>query len=250
MPNNKTPPNPINTRGRKGSLKEPVTYEELTALLNDHEKRMRECFRDEISALVGRMQKIEDNLEKIQFECVNFESEVSQLKEIITKQQMQIESHEQKLRANNIIVHNIPESDMSNRNERLKTDEEKLDFVCRMGDVDVPRDDVFSIRRIGKRSDERTRPIKVVLRNAEVKFQFLNKRKMIATNRNIMDAFHNKVFVNPDNSFLVQKEEYRLRQKLKEIKSEDPNVTSYIRSGVLYSNGSIVDKIDIRSQMF
>jgi len=49
---------------------------------------------------------------------------------------------------------------------------------------------------------------------------------------------------------LVRNEEYRLRKKLKELKTDDPHSTSYIRSGSLYCDGSVIDKVDFRNQLF
>ena len=62
--------------------------------------------------------------------------------------------------------------------------------------------------------------------------------------------FQNSVFVNPDSSYLVQREEFRLRQMLKKLKEENPNRTLYIRSGRLYADDTEVDKVDVCDGLF
>jgi hypothetical protein len=62
--------------------------------------------------------------------------------------------------------------------------------------------------------------------------------------------FQTKVYINPDNSPLVQQEEFRLRGKMKQLKKDEPSLPSYIKAGVLYYNGSKIDEINVRHQLF
>ena len=94
------------------------------------------------------------------------------------------------------------------------------------------------------------RPIKMTLNTAELKFQLLNKRKHIISNDSLTKLFGNKIYINPDNSLIVQKEEQRLRARAKELKGESPNVTTYVRSGKLYHDGKVVDSVDVRNHLF
>ena len=72
----------------------------------------------------------------------------------------------------------------------------------------------------------------------------------MSNDKDIIHCFHGKIFVNPDSSFLVQKEEYRLRQKQREMKQKNPEDTFLIRKGILYKSNEPIDKIDFRNQLF
>ena len=136
------------------------------------------------------------------------------------------------------------------KSEELIDDRDKIRFLCRHANVDIAKGDIVSVRRIGKKTSDKNRLLKIELKNTDQKFKFLNKRKDIIRNQDIQNCFQNKIFVNPDNSYLMQCEEHRLRQKLKEIKEEEPGVTCYIRSGLLYRSGSIIDKVNVCNQLF
>jgi hypothetical protein len=83
-----------------------------------------------------------------------------------------------------------------------------------------------------------------------MKYELLNKLRNIIDSKDIQKSFRNKIFVNPDNSPLVQREEHRLREKAKQLRKDEPNLPAYIKAGVLYHNGSKVDEIDTSRQLF
>lgn len=241
---------PVITRGRKASLKDTSAIEDISTLILKSEERMKAFFREELSVLTERLIKLEDNLSSVQTECARLNDEVSILKRAITTQQVQIEEHERKMRANNLIIHNIPEEDLSYGTKSVKNDSEKIDLILESSDTDLKSADIVSFRRLGKRQHGKSRPLRITLKNTNDKYQLLNSRKSISMNTTIRKTFHTGVYIGCDSSFLVQKEEYRLRQRLKEIKSEDPRSSCYIRSGALYLGNEIIDKVNVRNQLF
>ena len=53
------------------------------------------CFlREEIAALSERIEKIENNLSSVHVQCIQIDSEVSKIKDVILNQQQQIEKNE------------------------------------------------------------------------------------------------------------------------------------------------------------
>ena len=244
------PPSPVSTRSRKASLKDVSNVDEMSSLAKDVEERIRACFREEIAVLTEKFTKIESQLSVVQTECGRLGDELTKMKSIVVNQQLIIESHEQKLRANNLILHNIPEQYMRVGSETLCDDRAKLSVLNRSVGIEIHSDDIVSIRRLGGKRPDKIRPLKIVLKDAEKKFLFLNKRKSIASSDDLKRLFHNKIYVNSDTSILVRNEEYRLRQKLKEIKNSNPKLPSFIRSGVLYLDGEAVDKVDVKNQIF
>lgn len=251
---------PVTTRGRKGSVKDSVSYDDFSKLLRESEDRIRkdmqQVFQKEISTLKDKLERFESRFSFIHQELVRIDGQYERLKELVVSQQLQIEQGEKRARECNLILHNIPETDLSTSTSCLKSDDDKIKTLIQTAKIDVNMGDVVSIQRIGKShlspggSKQRQRPIKISLKDKDKKYKILNKRREISQNTLLKQTFHNKIFVNSDSSFLVQKEEYRLRQHLKEIKSDNSSASAFIRAGVLYVDGSEVDKIDIKKQLF
>lgn len=248
---------PVMTRGQKASLNDSVSLDDIrdlvSGLISDAEGRLRQFFKEEIKTVTARLDKIESHLSQVQTECVRLDAEVATIKNVIVSQQFQIEANERKLREKNIIISNIPEGDLSTNTELLKNDRDKISFLIISEQLEVSPNDIESTQRVGKSitgNNSKPRPLKVTFKNKDTKFIFLNKRKEISTSNNLLKSFHQRVYINSDCSFLVQKEEFRLREKLRRIKSESPNSKSYLRSGLLYLDGSVVDRVDVKNQMF
>ena len=250
MTDNKNKSPAVVTRSRKGSLKKTPTLSDISGLILESEARIKNFLKEEIAAVHERLEKFEHKLSCVQSQIVQTDDEVSKLRSVILDQQLQIESHEVKMREKNVIIQNIPEAEVSSEAGILRDDSEKLETLCRLANININPEDMVSLRRLGKRQSNSNRPLKVTLKKTEQKFKFLNNKKAISNNSELTQLFNNKIYINVDNSFLMQKEEYRLRQRLKELKREDPSCSSYIRAGVLYHDGVIDDKSDVRNQIF
>jgi hypothetical protein len=239
---------PHNTRGRKGSLRD--NTKELTAnMLVEMEERLKTFIQSEIASLVVKVDNLERKLSGVQTECLRLDGEINTIKKIISDQQMTIESHEHKLRANNIIIHNIPEDVITQSGTHINKDTDKIMSLCQLSNIEISRDDLTSVSRLGRRLPDKNRPIKLILKHQDQKFKFLNARKNINNDPRVKSLFRGNIFINADSSPLMRKEEHRLRQKLKEVKLSNPSSTAYIRSGTLYRDGSVVDRIDIHNQL-
>jgi len=240
---------PARSKTRKGSLKE-VSLSEVAELLRQSEERIKSFVKSEFDSLAERIDKIESKLSVVQTQCVRFDGELEKVKEVMSRQMLQLESHEKMLREQNVIVHNVPESDIKVAGLTIDLDSAKIVALCEMVDVDIDSDDMVNLQRLGKRQPNKNRPLKIKFDNKELKFKMLNNRKKISSDENIKKSFGDKIYVNPDSSHLMQKEEFRLRQILNQLKIEKPETASYIRSGALYSNGAVVDRVDVRNQFF
>ena len=246
-----TPVGP-NTRGRKGSLKEKekelVTLDDITTLLNTSEENIKKFFKDEIGLLLTKILKLEGSLSSAKAECSRLDTEMTKMKAVIVDQQQLIEKHEAKLRSDNLIIHNLPESRLAD--DIVNAEKDKLNTIFRTANLKTNPGDIVSFFRLGKPRNDRPRPIKVTLRNADLKFALLNKRKMISSCSDLRRQFNSKIFINADSSFLVRKEEFRLRQELTRLKSNKPGSVCFIRSGSLFVDGLVHDKIDVSNQLF
>lgn len=249
------------TRGRKGSVKDCRDTPEATAtsinsfsdMLLASEQRLKSFFKDEMRAIYDKLHSFEVVVSNLQSECIRLDTAMMSMKKVIVEQQKVIEQHEENARVNNLIIHNVPEFKISGRGPSagtLESDTDKVVFVCNEAEVDIDDDDIAAVHRLGKKSSGRPRPLKVIMKERESKFQLLNKRREVAQSKSIASCFGNKVFINPDSSFLSQKEHFRLRQEAKRLRSEYPDDNIFLRSGSLYRNGSVVDKITVEKQLF
>lgn len=110
--------------------------------------------------------------------------------------------------------------------EELSGDGEKMLALCRAASLDVKVEDLRSFERLGKRLPNKNRPLKVTMMSPSKKFEFLNKRRLISAHNDVIHLFNTRIYVNADNSLLVRREEFRLRQRLKELKNNKPDVSS------------------------
>ena len=214
------------------------------------EERLKSFFKSEIVTLVEKMERIEDKLLAVQSECIRIDGELSKVKSIISNQQLIIEKHEQKLRARNVIIHNIPEGVISVDGDRIRSDIEKVNVLCRSAEIDVGRFDLTSVSRIGRSISDKARPLLVTVSKPDCKFSFLNARRKVTNDPHITDIFKDRIFINPDSSPLVRKEERRLRMKLKALKNDNPNSKGFIKGGNLFVDDVVVDQVDVRNQLF
>jgi hypothetical protein len=223
---------------------------EFSALLGSLEDRLKTFIKSEIASIIEKVDNIEKKLSCVQTECIRLGGEVESIKKIISDQQLAIESHEQKLRSNNIIVHNIPEDVVvvNIYSGQIRDDSEKIMSLCRLANIDIALDSFSSVSRLGKRLPDKTRPLKITLKHVNEKYKFFNARKTLTNDPTIKQAFKSNIYINADSSPLMRREEYRLRQKLKNLKLSNPNSSVYIRSGSLYLDGSVTDKLDVRNQ--
>jgi len=186
----------------------------------------------------------------MQSECVNLDDEIKKNKQVIVNQQLDIEKNEERNRANNLMIFNLPESEVKSGNTLLKTDADKIALIAGSTGVDLNPHDVVSAYRVGKKTSNNARPLKVVLKNKELKHRALRKRKDVAQSSFLYNTFGVRVYINPDVSFLVQRELHRLRQSLKEIKTKDPESKVFIRSGALFLDGTVIDEVKVENQLF
>ena len=88
------------------------------------------------------------------------------------------------------------------------------------------------------------------LRNKDLKYRLLNKRRDVSQSGTLKRVFGAPIYLNPDNTVLVQQEERRLRKRLKDFRNDDPDGNHFIRSGVLYSNNNEIDRVNMTPQLF
>lgn len=213
-------------------------------------KTIFKVLEDKIDTLITRVEGVEFRLQQVQANQVTIDLQMKQMKEIIITQQQYIEKQEITNRNSNLIFTNIPESSVSYEGNEIESELEKLNVICKSISPEFNDTDIVSIFRLGMSSNRsRPRPLKVIFRDSVSRNRiFYNQRSI---RNNVVKTFFSQVFVNKDLPPLTRKEESRLRdvaRTLRSSSSADDNI--YVKRGKLFKNHEIIDQIDIGKQLF
>ena len=124
------------------------------------------------------------------------------------------EQKEREFRARNIVIHNLPESEKEEIDERREDD---ITLVTGVFDaLGVTEENAIEkCSRIGKTDEEKTRITIVTLESVQLKRQILKK------SRSLKDIEkYEEVFVGPNLTKMQRKEQYLLRKELNERKKK------------------------------
>ena len=103
-----------------------VTLDDITTLLNTNEENIKKFFKDEIALLLTKILNLEGSLSSEKAKCSRLDTEMTKIKAVIVDQQL-IEKHEAKLRSNNMIIHNLPESRLAD--DMVNAEKDKLNTI-------------------------------------------------------------------------------------------------------------------------
>ena len=122
------------------------------------------------------------------------------------------ELRERENRKLNVLVHNIKESDKSDKDERVKEDFNILSEVSSQIDTEVRESDIKFMTRIGKKSDSGPRPLLVGLKDMALKDKLLSNAPKLAK----CDEPLSEVNFISDLTKIQRKEENLLREEVKQ----------------------------------
>lgn len=236
----------MNSRTTRSGSQGSATVSDMNELLTAFEQRIMLRF-DEICTKISY---IETRLEKVQSEQIRVSLEIGNMKDIIVQQQRTIERIESEKRELHLILTGIPENEVEVNAESLTTDAEKINFLCDEVVEDYDDSALIECVRLGRYDRNRSRPVKIKLNQLRIRNILLRSQKDFRQSENIKNSF-GTIFVNPDRTPLARKEDKRLRDKLKELRSSAPSTDKiYIKSGQLFHNSMMVDKFNIGNQLF
>lgn len=78
------------------------------------------------------------------------------------------EVNERADRANNIIIYNIPESNSNEIQTRIEDDQQKISDLLAILNKDLAAEKILKVLRLGKKNENRPRPLKVVFSDSRV----------------------------------------------------------------------------------
>ena len=231
---------------RSNSQGQLITLADIQAIVRGSEERVLARLDD----ITTRLVQLEDRLNRMQLNQTQTELDVLALKDIIANQQKQLEKHETEGRRNNLIFMGIPESNVVFDDETLTNDSDKISSLCNEISDDLNQYSIQSCFRLGTKTGQKNRPIKVVFSDVSARNKILYSQKRLRENSSVVNSF-GRIFVNKDSSFLMRREEVRLREAQKAERSKaPPNTKIYIRSGKLYKDDVVIDQVNIINQLF
>lgn len=127
-------------------------------------------------------------------------------------------------RRSNIVIHNLKEEDDND-------DEDAVRRLLGSGLNLDGRRHVESVQRIGKKVDEKVRPIRVKMFNTESRKEVLSRAKLLKDNKD-----YEWTFITPDLTRNQQKEDKELRDRLKDLRLNGEK-DCVIRRGQIVKNG-------------
>lgn len=232
-----------NRQTRSGSQTFTFSLEDINQLILRSEERV-------ISQLENKIMLLENRIESIQAEQVRLAQENDKLKTIITDQQRQIEGSEAKRRELNLIVSGISEKGIEIDGSKLVDDMQKLNYIFSIANADFDPSCLLSHSRLGSVKTNQSRLIKVTFDSLTSRNMVFHQQKLIRADTKCRIAF-GPIYLNRDSTFLIRKEEKRLRDTMQNLKHSNPsNENIFIRNGKLYKDSVLVDKIDIANQLF
>lgn len=224
----------------------PLTLESIQNLILQSEGRVMA----KLANIETKISAIEFRLDMVQTEQMRLSSEVDKLKDVVVMQQKHIEQFETKNREKYLIFSGVPESSVSMEEMTLGNDVEKISFLCDQIGSEIDSASIHDCSRIGPKEGNRTRLVRVKFNSVRARNFFLRSQRSLREDRKVRDAF-GPIYINPDRSHLARKEDTRLREKMKKIRSTSSNPRDvFIRSGKLYVKSEIVDRVDIANQLF
>ena len=216
--------------------------------IRDLMRQMETNICNKIDQVIARVSAIETKLEQVQAHQIQVDLDIKSIKDVIGVQQMFIERLEQSRRKNNLIFSGVPESPLIvDQDEVLDDDREKIAHICQLVDPDIDESDI-TVERLGSKTYGKPRIIKATFTNQKHRNEILRNQKII---RNSSVDRLKYIYINKDSSFIMRKEEKRLRDHMKEAKSMNPsNDKIYIKSGKLMRNNCVIDQIHFANQLF
>ena len=185
-----------------------------------------------IASCSTKVEKLEERMEKLEKE----EKETTSMSKNNLKYLINLDRNE---RRQNVLFMGLPEGDLVVEGETSKTDDDKCRFLFQfMGVTDV-RSAVKEMFRLGAKSDDKTRPLKVRFNSSSPASAVLKAGKKL---KDLGEDYN--IYVKPDKTKAEQEEFKRIGKRKEEVLLEYNNDESKVKleKGVLYANGIEVDR--------
>lgn len=248
MPNvTPTPPKKTTVTTRQNSSA--FSLLDIQKLIAESEERVIAHVNKKFDALSSKIDSLETSIANVKAVQVQQEADICHIKDILVKQQNQIEAYEDRERRCNLVISNLPETDVTFEKTTLRDDDSKVlalvkTIVPEIEELDSA--DILEVTRLG-RGGNSPRIVKVRLANVSCRNTILRSCRNL--NSDAIRSTFGRVFVNRDMSFLRRLEEKRLRLRLQELNAKFPGEAK-LKNGKLFLGMAMKDCVDFRNQLF
>lgn len=187
----------------------------------------------EMSIKVNTLMGLQTEVDLLKVKNCNLEQKVDSLVDTVAKQQSFIDYE---FRRNRLVLSGVPETHNSDGESFVKD----IFSACLEHPVDMT--DVDELKRLGKRTDGKTRPLLVRFKRRQMRDEILkNAKKLRSAGNNLK-----KVYINPDLDKHTRMEQARLRKKMKELRAADGNAGKQIRiqGNKLFVDEVVIDQVE------
>lgn len=166
----------MTTRNRSGSIQ----IDEMKDLLQQMEGNLSKQIND----VLKKVESLETSLESVKANQMRLDKEIDSMKLVIVDQQKYIERIEAEKRERNVIFQGIPEStvEVEDGNE-LEEDEDKIEYPSNLKVENFDRDDIESVRRLGRKMPGRNRHLLVKYEEKGTRDSVLFGQKKLRTSK-------------------------------------------------------------------
>ena len=175
------------------------------------------------------MDAIDQKIAQVEIRCSKVEKASELLFSSITQ-----EVEDRNRRRHNLIVSGIPEEEQGSVQERREADRSKIGTLMNDLDDDWDDDDIAHVHRIGNNVSKGPRLIRVICQKKTVRNDVLRQAKKLRNH-----PAHKHVYINPDLTVSQRAENKRLRDELKQRRSNGETV--------VIRNGKVMNKIESRN---
>ena len=142
------------------------------------------------------------------------------------------------------MINGIPNNDVVIGNARYSDTKQKIDAI--LGCINVTLDEGDYELKTFEISDEKpTHAAKLIFKDTK------KKQPLIDNAKNLKDNEHfGNVFIRNDQTKLARKENFRLREKARELRSVNASAVIKIEKGKILQDSVVVDQYNISNQIF
>ena len=186
--------------------------EELKEREEKTEKRMNEIMRGKTEIEGKQLDEVKRVVIKESLKEIKKEKEEDERK--IERIYGKVEQMEREQKKKKVVVYNLPESESEEARERYRDDEE----ACRtiFEGIGVQQVEQKQLIRLGKREENKTRPVLVKLGKEENAREILMKAKRLRNSEQ-----YSRIFIAKDQSKEEREKEKNLRLELKELREKE-----------------------------
>ena len=189
---------------------------ELYSAIQDFEKRMV----TKLDNILERMSHIEKKVLDLETNQAVHDHQVNSIKDVVVSQQLQIERYEVERLSQNLIISGLTEDSLcikridGEEDYCILDDMEKVETLCGSINDKIDPEAIESVQRIGSEKSKYPWKVKVCFSRRDYRNSVLYGQKVLKKDPTLKDACK-FVFFNKDRSYFMQKEEKRLRDRMK-----------------------------------